>query len=165
MYEITRLRNLTFFLTLYSEFQGGTGTEEFREQQRVPHPPHHSQLGAFLGQDLSLFPQKRAKSCRNQPKETKPREDRALPQPEKLFLHLWCSLVSAVRCTFRVFPCPTCFWGGFVTLFASSFSVWGEGEMEKGILFQNPEFGQLCLKMEVSIKPISEGLKEEIFKK
>lgn len=37
--------------------------------------------------------------------------------------------------------------------------------MEKGILFQNPEFGQLCLKMEVSIKPISEGLKEEIFKK
>lgn len=106
---------------------------------------------------------KRAKSCRNQPKETKPREDQALPQPEKLFLHLWCSLVSAVRCTFRVFPCPTCFWGGFVTLFASSFSVWGEGEMEKGILFQNPEFGQLCLKMEVSIKPISEGLKEEIF--
>lgn len=38
MYEITRLLNLTFFffLTLYSEFRGGTGTEEFRDQH-VPH--------------------------------------------------------------------------------------------------------------------------------
>lgn len=44
-------------------------------------------------------------------------------------------------------------------------SVWGEGEREKEILSPNPKLGQLCLKTEVSINPISEGLKAGIVKK
>lgn len=44
-------------------------------------------------------------------------------------------------------------------------SVWGEGEREKEILSPNPKLGQLCLKTEVSINPISEGLNAGIVKK